>query len=174
MRPLWPIRPASPGCCKSGTTGKSLRFIGSRVKLLREKYSASVFQKILIVSAHPPPPRGAVSRSSRTLEAGCDGREACRTTSDAARGRAKSRGPDPPTLGSTPGMAMSALRPTRREPGGTGANKPGTPGRARISRKPLRRECRCLGVPVAFCFACVPRVRSWPRCSLRPRDLDGG
>ena len=34
----------------------------------------------------------------------------------------------------------------------TEANKPGTPGRARISRKPLRRECRCSGVPVAFLF----------------------
>ena len=29
----------------------------------------------------------------------------------------------------------------------------------RIRRKPLRRECRCIGVPVAFFFACEPRVR---------------
>jgi hypothetical protein len=44
-------------------------------------------------------------------------------------------------------------------PFATEANKPGTPRRARISRKPLRRGRRCFGVPVAFSFACEPRVR---------------
>ena len=33
-------------------------------------------------------------------------------------------------------------QPPGREPGGTVANKPGTPRRSRISRKPSRRECR--------------------------------
>ena len=46
---------------------------------------------------------------------------------------AKSRGPGTPTL-------VSSLKGDSRE--ATVARKPGTPGRARISRKPLRRECR--------------------------------
>ena len=41
----------------------------------REKYHASVFQNIMIVSAHPASIRRGVSRSSRTLEAGSGGRE---------------------------------------------------------------------------------------------------
>ena len=81
--------------------------------------------------------------------AGCDGRRRHQLTSGARRGRAKSCCPDPPTLGSTPGY----------DPGGTEANKPGTPRRPRISRKPLCRERRCFGASVAFFFACEPRVR---------------
>jgi hypothetical protein len=88
--------------------------------------------------------------SSSTWSAGCDGRGRHHLTSDAVRGRAKSCCPDPPTLGSSPQWrcrpsAGRALRATE-------ANKPGTPRRPRISRKPLRRECRCFGVPVAFLF----------------------
>ena len=49
---------------------------------------------------------------------------------------AKSRGPDPPTLG-------SSLRVT--SPKATEANKPGTPGRARISRKTIAQ-----GMPDRF------------------------
>jgi hypothetical protein len=41
----------------------------------------------------------------------------------------------------------------------TVAKKPGHRGELVISRKPLRRECRCFGVPAAFSFACEPRVR---------------
>jgi len=62
-------------CCKFGTTGKSLiRPIRNRVKPFREKYSPSVFRKFMIISVHPLPSGGDVSRPSRTLEAGCDGR----------------------------------------------------------------------------------------------------
>src|SRR5579859_6998631 len=73
-----------------------------------------------------------VSRSSRTLEAGCGG--CVGVARRAARMRtAKSRGPVPPTLGSSlPEVIRQA----------TVANKPGTPGRSRIRRKPSRRECR--------------------------------
>src|SRR5690348_4939798 len=40
----------------------------------REKLSSSVFQKNVVVSAHPDPDQRGVSRSSRTWEAGCGGR----------------------------------------------------------------------------------------------------
>jgi hypothetical protein len=76
---------------------------------------------------HPPAvPRGA-SRSSRTLSAGCDGRHGCARRAQARR-TAKSCGPDPPTLGSSS---------VRRFHGATVANKPGTPGRSRISRNTI-------------------------------------
>src|SRR5262249_39845142 len=38
------------------------------------KYFSSVFQKNMIVFPHPAPTERGVSRSSRTLGAGCDGR----------------------------------------------------------------------------------------------------
>ena len=49
---------------------------------------------------------------------------------------AKSRGPDTPTL-------VSSLR---SYPQATVAKQPGSPGRVRISRKPLRGECRVIPV----------------------------
>ena len=55
--------------------GKSVRFIRNHVKPLPQKYFSSVFRKIMIVSMHPASTRRGVSRSSRTLEAGCGGRE---------------------------------------------------------------------------------------------------
>jgi hypothetical protein len=48
---------------------------------------------------------------------------------------AKSCGPDPPTLGSS--LAVMIRKATV-------AQKPGTPRRSRISRKPLRGECRLI------------------------------
>jgi hypothetical protein len=71
-------------------------------------------------------------------------------------------------------LAMSALGPTRRVSPAMEANKPGTPGRSRISRKPLRRECRCFGVPVAFSFACEPRVRLVHPALPAPSIFEGG
>jgi len=46
-----------------------------RVKPLRVKYLSSVLQKYVIISPHPASTRRGVSRSSRTLGAGCGGRE---------------------------------------------------------------------------------------------------
>src|SRR6185312_7135616 len=84
---------------------------------------------------------------------------------------AKSRGPGAPTL-------ASSLADDDRE--ATEANKPGTPGRSRISRKPLRRECRLFRLP---CVACVRKVHfslharlagaACIRHSLRPLHFRG-
>ena len=75
---------------------------------------------------------GRFGRSSRTVGRGCDGRgwhvrRTWRTRT------AKSCGPDPPTLESSPLVTNWQA---------TVAIKPGAPRRSRISRKPLRRECR--------------------------------
>jgi hypothetical protein len=120
----------------------------------------------VIVCAHPASARGAFGHRHQTWSAGSDGR-VCVADERCRGGRAKSRGPDPPTLGSSSRVGDVGLR-TDTLSRATEANKPGTPRRARISRKPLRRECRCFGVPVAFCFACEPRVRGSIRRSLRP------
>jgi hypothetical protein len=128
------------------------------VKPSREKCSSSVFRKIVIVSAHPASTRRGVSRSSRHARRGAmDARGP--TDERHAGGRAKSRGPDLPTL-----------RSSRRKmkPSATEAKEPGTPGRARISRKPLRREGRCFGVPVAFLFEVRAAGATCIRLSLRP------
>jgi hypothetical protein len=81
----------------------------------------------------PASTRGTLRPIVTKREAGCDGRVGLRATIAGESGRAKSCGPGLPTLRST-------LR--AQEPGGTGANKPGTPRRSRISREPSRRECR--------------------------------
>ena len=94
--------------------------------------------------------RGA-SRSSRTWEAGCDGREGAQRGLPRRRKHslrtAKSCCPGTPTL-------VSSLADDDRE--ATEANKPGTPGRPRIRRKPSRRECRRV-------FGCTCRL---PVCVL--------
>ena len=84
---------------------------------------------------------------------------------------AKSRGPGAPTL-------ASSLPVTNRQV--TEANKPGTPGRSRISRKPSRRGCRLFRLP---CVACVRKVHfslharlagaACIRHSLRPPAYEG-
>ena len=100
-----------------------------RVKPLRVKYLSSVLQKYMIISPHPASTRRGVSRSSRTLGAGCGGREdvqrAQRAPTKASFRTAKPCGPVPPTLGTS--LA-------RRYSPGDGANKPGAPRRARSSR----------------------------------------
>jgi hypothetical protein len=65
-----------------------------------QKYYTSVFQKYMIVSAHPASIRGAFGQSSPTWSAGCDGRGGI-TGRVKPKRTAKSRGPDPPTLGSS-------------------------------------------------------------------------
>jgi hypothetical protein len=88
--------------------------------------------------------RGA-SRSSRTLDVGCDGRGGARKTNARPLRTAKPCGPGPPMLGSS--CAKHVFRPT------TGAKKPAPRGERGVSRKPLRREGRCFGVPVMILCA---------------------
>ena len=112
------------------------------VKPHLQKYSTSVFRKIMIVSPDPASFERGVSRSSRTLEAGCDGREGVqralarrRKHSSRTSEIVRSRRPD------------AGVNPRVTSPGGMVANKPGTPGRPRISRKPSRRGCRLIWLP---------------------------
>jgi hypothetical protein len=74
------------------------------------KYSSSVFRKYVFSPLVPPPSERGVSRSSRTWEAGCGGREAaqraCAWTKAASR-TAKPCGPVPPTLGSSLARRLS-------------------------------------------------------------------
>jgi hypothetical protein len=100
---------------------------------------------------------------------GCDGREWHAGRAWPTR-TAKSRGPDLPTLGSSSAGV---------DPQGDGGYQARTPGRTRISRKPLRRECRLIrlnlwSLPPAFLFAGGPWVRSSPGipCTLCFREGD--
>src|SRR5579859_5705098 len=84
---------------------------------------------------------------------------------------AKSCGPDPPTLGSSLRVTSSQI---------TVANKPGTPRRPRISRKPSRRECRliwlpccCLRAQVHFLCTQGTRVRPAPGIPCALSDFEG-
>jgi hypothetical protein len=87
--------------------------------------------------------RGA-SRSSRVLEAGCDGRDCFARRAKRAR-TAKSCGPGAPRLASSR-QVMTA---------GDGGNNAWSPGRARRKLlKPSRRECRCFGWTCGD-YACV-------------------
>jgi hypothetical protein len=106
-----------------------------------------------------------VSRSSRTLNAGCGGRnQSCSALFAGGRTTlmrtAKPCGPGIPTL-------MPSLRRRFRVAQVTGATKPGPRGELGVSRKPLRREGRLFGsylwfLPRAFSFARGPWVRSAP------------
>ena len=119
---------------RSSPSGKSFRVIRSCVKTLRKKYCSSVFQKYMVLSARPASLRGV--RVVTNVDAGYDGRFGFARRARTKR-TAKSRGPDPPTLGSSsPGRLQG------RSSRATVAIKPGTPGRARISRNPSCRECR--------------------------------
>src|SRR5260370_1292811 len=82
------------------------------IQPLRAKNFASVFQKCVVCCAHPASVRGAYA-SSRTLSAGRDGRFGAADERRTKR-TAKSCGPVPPTLGSTPGQ----------EPGGRWLTSP--------------------------------------------------
>ncbi len=104
----------------------------------------------------PPPSEG---RIAIVTDVGSGMRWTWRRAGRSATMRtAKSRGPVPPTLG-------SSLAKTFRKV--TVANKPGHRGEREVSRKPSRRESRaCSGSPVVLppCFfiARGPRVRSAP------------
>src|SRR6185437_12947562 len=115
---------------------------------------------------HPESLERDVSRSSRTLDTGGGGREGaqrglprrrkhCSRTSEIVR----SRRPDA-------GVKFLA----RRSRGAMVANKPGTPGRPRISRKPSRRGCRLIWLPCCCLRAqsALPFARKAHGCGLHP------
>ena len=136
------------------------------------KYFAFPEARIRCMSPPVPLPLGGAARDrhGRWRRDAMDAKvfsAACRADESIACGRAKSCCPDPPTLG-------SSLRVTSSQ--ATEANKPGTPGRPRISRKPSRRECRSVfgctcGLPVCvFCAFAAHEARgcNGTRHSLRP------
>jgi hypothetical protein len=97
-----------------------LRLIRNHVKPRREKYFTSVFQKHMILSAHPASTRGAYrDRHGRWKRDAVDKRmfqRACAPTKASFR-TAKPCGPDTPTLVSSLRAISLAMV----------ANKPGTP-----------------------------------------------
>jgi hypothetical protein len=117
---------------------------------------------------HPGPARGAYA-SSRTWAG---------DAMDADARNDEARGADGEIVWSRSSDAGIKSCGTFRRT--TAANKPGTPRRSRISRNPLRRECRCFG---GTCVACVRRVHTFLharlagaasiRHSLRPLHLRG-
>src|SRR6185437_15919737 len=112
----------------------------------------------------PPQARGA-DRDRHEREAGMRWTRLCRRTSEAKadeRNRAVL-------------ISRRWDQPPGHEPGGTEANKPGTPRRPRISRKPSRRErrlfrlpCRCLRAQSALSLHARLAGAASIRCSLRP------
>jgi hypothetical protein len=100
----------------------------------------------LQISARPGPMKRGASRSSRALDRGCDGRDvAQRAVSSPTNGTlrtAKSCGPGLPVLRPSARRSTSARR---------WGQESRSPGRARISRKPPRREGRLFRlVPVVL------------------------
>jgi hypothetical protein len=153
--------------CQSGKSASLYRKSGAAyVKPSRQKYFSSVFRKIMVDYPRPGPARGAYA-SSRTWAG---------DAMDADARNDEARGADGEIVWSrSPDAGIKSCGTFRRA---TAANKPGTPRRSRISRNPLRRECRCFG---GTCVACVRRVHTFLharlagaasiRHSLRPLDL---
>ena len=128
-------------------TGKSLPFCDLLSSPSRKNKGLAYFRKSEVWSAHPASLKRDVSRSSRHVRRGCGGRDGVRRILLRRRLKllrtAKSCGPGIPTL-------MPSLRWRSRAAQVTVANKPGAPGRARISRNPSRRECRMIRLNLWF------------------------
>ena len=128
---------------------------------------SSVFPKNLPLSPRPDSTWRGVWPIAADVGAGCDGRAGVARRAIKVR-TAKSRGPDAPTLASSPGGRFPSKA--------TGAIKPGTPGRSRISRNTIAQ-----GMPVdpakpvvtAACVFCCRRAmgEAITRHSLRPPYL---
>jgi hypothetical protein len=116
-------------------TGKSVLFIGMRVKPMAKKYFCFTEIKMRLYFGHPVPSEGHCARSPM--------RDGNAVDADGApdpgvlKRTAKSCGPDTPRAGVK--FALKAARMTV-------AKAQGSPRRARISRKPLRGECRVIPV----------------------------
>jgi len=125
----------------SPPTGKSLLIIASAVKPSGKNIPFRFSEKYDCIPPVPHPSGAYRDRHGR--RAGCDGRfSAARRAAREADGEIVwSWRPDAGVK--SRGVAMSALRDRHAVIRvATEANKPGTPRRARISRKPLRRGCR--------------------------------
>jgi len=146
--------------------GKSVRFIRNHVKPLPQKYFSSVFRKIMIVSMHPASTRRGVSRSSRTLEAGCGGREDVSARLRADEGifsDGQAVWSRPPDAGDKPARFSQA----------TGANKPGARGEHGAAVNTIAQGMPvvpALPVVTAACVFCCRRAMGAAtiRHSLRP------
>jgi hypothetical protein len=157
-------------CCRFSTSGKTLPLFRSCAFCPAPSAKIFLFPKLGTYDLTKPsrPQEGRCASSPVSARDAVDA--ACRQTCGRSR-TVKPCGPDPPTLGSSFAEMIGEA---------TGANKPGTPGRARSSRKePSRRECRSdYGVPV---LACVRRFRSarkamgaaCTRHSLHPLPFEG-
>src|SRR5690242_11557090 len=104
--------------------------------------------EIMFICPRLVPPEGRTRRHLRG--AGCDGRGAC-LQANGARAYGQAAWSCPPDAGVK--FANDDLRATE-------ANKPGTPGRSRSSRKAIAQGVPCdFGQPVVT-TACVPPTRS--------------
>ena len=111
-------------------------------------------------SAQPAPPRGTFARSSRNV---------VRVAMDAAASGGfarRAKRPQRTAKSCGPGAATVASILSGLCWGGNGDNQRRSPGRARISRKPLRGESRC-GRLHLWCFARVLRHAGCPCASAR-------
>jgi hypothetical protein len=139
---------------------------GSCPALAAKIFCFPFFRKCDLLPASRLHRRGA-SRSSRTWEAGCDGRDGAARRAASMR-TAKSRGPGASTLAPSPQGDLA----------GDGGKTARSPRRARISRKPSRRECRLCSAEPVVTAACVPCCRramgaASIRHSLRPPRYRG-
>ena len=151
------------GCDKFNTKGKSLLIFGNRVKPRNQKYSAFHVGQITGISfANPAHTRG-VSRSSRCVGLGCDGRGRvrrflCRTKR--CPRTAKSCGPGAAMLASSSWNYFA----------GDGGKKPAHRGEHEVSRKAIAQGMSdCLRCPVCSCAPFFALLGTRDRgCSAHP------
>jgi hypothetical protein len=124
------------------------------------------------ISRRPVLTKRGASRSSRTLGAGCGGRDGDARRAAPAR-TAKSCGPDAPTLASSFRGVIPAQATVARKPGHRGEHevtvKTIAQGRPGISGGPVVTTLVCL-----FDFAREAAGASSARLSLRPLICEGG
>ena len=147
--------PASKKPRQNNPTGKSVIWLSSP---FRKNIPLQYLRKSPSCPPLSRPTQRGVSRSSRTLAAGCGGRRR-RLDEGVCMRTAKSCGPDAPTLASSPWEASFL--------GMTAARKPGRRGEHEVSRKTTvqgKPECFWLNLwsyPRSF-FARDPRVQPAP------------
>jgi hypothetical protein len=133
-----------------------------------QKYSSSIFPKFVFLSLPSCFPWRGGSRSSRTLEAGCGGREAVQRAYARRRKQLHGRRRRVVLISRRWDQALSETSFAS----GDGGYKARYTGEHEVSRKPLRREGRnCSGSPVVLppCFLLqAGHGAACTRHSLRP------